>query len=503
MTRSSGSRGPRYTLNQFKHQEELGAGAFGTVKRVVNKDTGEVFAMKVLEKDRVRQRSLEEQLKREVLTQVRVKHPNVVRLHYYFEDAHRIYCLLEFAERGTLFSLIKTVGRGLPEDKAARLFGESASGLHYLHGLHVVHRDLKPENILLFGAGPTAKLGDFGWCVELTPKEPERRTFCGTMDYLAPEMLNSEPHDYSVDLWAMGVLLYEILLGRAPFAASSHKEAMEKICSVRYQIPPASIPEPAENIIRGLLVHAKEKRTPLAQVLQSEWILAYHSPGASPVLSHGSPVLSNDGSSSLEATQVVPRSKEASPSPGAALDDRTYYVPRGPGGASPSPPIGSPGRAGATEEPGGTSGEIVNNLGREGTGGTFGGSSASGRVPSGSPSRAHAAGSPAAKSPDASKGSPCFSESSAISPVHLPDLLSTVRNSGIALKDLDERLLGAPRSSPGRSTPGLASPDASPVVSGSSAAGTQADLEKSLVKALVVSSVPRPKALSRRSARAT
>merc|ERR1719469_328912 len=109
----------------------------------MNSETGENFAMKVLEKERVRQRSLEEQLKREVLTQVRVKHPNVVRLHYYFEDAHRIYCLLEFADKGTLFQLIKNLARGLPEDKTAKLFGDSAAGISYLHGLHVVHRDLK------------------------------------------------------------------------------------------------------------------------------------------------------------------------------------------------------------------------------------------------------------------------------------------------------------------------------------------------------------------------
>lgn len=486
MTARSSRGGPRYTLNQFKSYEELGSGSFGTVKRSVNKDTGEVFAMKVLEKDRVRQRGLEEQLKREVLTQVRVKHQNVVRLHYYFEDAQRIYCLLEFADRGTMFSLIKTVGRGLPEDQAAKLFADTAAGLQYLHGLHVVHRDLKPENILLFGAGPTAKIGDFGWCVELTAQEPERKTFCGTMDYLAPEMLASEPHDMGVDLWALGVLLFEILLGRAPFAATSHKEQMENICSVKYDLPRASMPQGAESIIRGLLVQAKDARTPLATVLKSRWLLEHR--GAAANASSGG---------SLEATQVVPR-KEAGAAVGALDDDRTCIVPRGPSG-----PGGSPNSAVTTEATGGTAGDIAVCSNPEGTGGTSGGGS--GRALSSSPVRA-VASSPAASAAasPAPKGSPSCSPQSVMSP--LPDLLSSVREAG-ALKDLDGRLLAAPRGSPqcspgrpGRSDSGISPvPSASPESVGSAwTTGGTCETDLSLVKAMVVSTGPRPKALSRR-----
>ncbi|CAK0832202.1 unnamed protein product, partial [Prorocentrum cordatum] len=246
------------------------------------KDTGEVFAMKVLEKERVVRRGLQTQLRREVLTQLRVRHANVVRLHYYFEDAAKIYCLLEYADGGQLFAYLRQQRGCVPERQAAALFADTAAGLAYLHGLRVAHRDLKPENILLFGKALRAKIGDFGWCVEITPEQPTRNTFCGTLDYVAPEMLASEPHDTTVDLWALGVLLYELLLARSPFAGSSQKETMDRICEVRLELPPRAVPPGPEAIIRGLLVRHGRDRMPLARVLQDPWVFASSAPDAAP-----------------------------------------------------------------------------------------------------------------------------------------------------------------------------------------------------------------------------
>eukprot|EP00440_Ansanella_granifera_P031728 gb/GFBE01034437.1/.p1 GENE.gb/GFBE01034437.1/~~gb/GFBE01034437.1/.p1 ORF type:complete len:332 (+),score=62.93 gb/GFBE01034437.1/:1-996(+) len=270
-TASSGNAAnPAYTLSQFSVQGELGAGAFGVVQRVVNRETGQIHAMKVLEKTKVVQRGLQEQLKREVLTQLRVKHENLVRLQYYFEDAARIYCLLEFADGGQLFAYLKSKGM-LPDARAASFFFDTASGLNYLHGLSIAHRDLKPENILLFGGDLRAKLGDFGWCVELTKSEPTRLTFCGTLDYVSPEMLKGEPHDLGVDLWALGVLLFEMLLARAPFAGSSKKETIENICSVKFEVPVGSMSPGAEELVRALLVEQSHSRMRPQHVLSHTW----------------------------------------------------------------------------------------------------------------------------------------------------------------------------------------------------------------------------------------
>ena len=133
-----------YLLSQFSPMCQLGAGSFGVVQKCVNSTNGGVYAMKTIEKARVIEKDMGEQVKREVLTQLKVKHKNLVRLHYYFEDAARIYCLLEFADQGQLFAYLKAEKRPLPEPRAASFFFDTARGIDYLHSLRIAHRDLKP-----------------------------------------------------------------------------------------------------------------------------------------------------------------------------------------------------------------------------------------------------------------------------------------------------------------------------------------------------------------------
>ncbi|CAJ1334992.1 unnamed protein product [Effrenium voratum] len=262
-----------YSLSQFKVEGLLGSGAYGVVQKCVNTETGQVFAMKIIEKNKVIEKSMEEQVKREVLTQLKVKHRNLVRLHYYFEDSSQIYCLLEYADRGQLFAYLKTTG-AQPEPMAARFFLDTGSGVAYLHQLRVAHRDLKPENVLLFGEELTAKVGDFGWCAEVASEK--RLTFCGTLDYVSPEMLFGEPHDQGVDLWALGVLLFELLTGKAPFSMPSKKETMDKICAVDFTFDVRS--PGAEELIRGLLLRESSRRMPLQQVLRHKWCDGFEAP---------------------------------------------------------------------------------------------------------------------------------------------------------------------------------------------------------------------------------
>jgi len=263
---------PAYSLSQFKTLRELGKGSFGVVNQVVHEETGEIFAMKVLDKKKIVERGLQEQLKREVLLQLRTQHTNVVRMLFYFEDSKEVFCLLEHADGGHLFSYLTKHDGGISEPRAAAFFEETARGLEYLHNLGIIHRDLKPENILLYGEALTAKIGDFGWCVELNAQNPERKTFCGTTDYMAPEMLLNEPHDTSVDLWALGVLLYEMLVGRAPFAAQSKRETMERICHAKFDLPAGTVSEEASELILGLLRKAKSERKSLNEVLSNPWV---------------------------------------------------------------------------------------------------------------------------------------------------------------------------------------------------------------------------------------
>lgn len=190
-------------------------------------------------------------------------------MYGYFHDETRIYLILEYAPGGTLFSKLQTQpGNKFPEEQCAIYVNMLVSALIYLHERNVIHRDIKPENLLL-GHGGELKIADFGWSVH----EPTstRTTLCGTLDYLSPEMVQGHPHTKNVDLWSLGVLAYELLVGRAPFHATSYDETYNKIMKVRYVIPP-EMSRPAAHLISRLLVRQPEQRIPLEQVANHPWI---------------------------------------------------------------------------------------------------------------------------------------------------------------------------------------------------------------------------------------
>jgi len=262
--------GPRYVLDDFvKIGEPIGSGSYGLVRKVVHKRTAEIFAMKEVPKKKVLEHKMTEYLEREVKTQVSLRHPNVLRLHYWFEDSEKVHLLLEYATNGSLFHRLRKRGR-LPEYEAAPIFVDVAKALDFLHKRGVVHRDLKPENILMC-AGGVAKVADFGWCAELSEDRAPRHTFCGTWDYLSPEMVQSEPHDFTVDVWALGVLLFEMITGRPPFASSSQVKALARITGVDFQIP-ESVSSAAANLIRNLLVRDRSARMSLPEALRHPWV---------------------------------------------------------------------------------------------------------------------------------------------------------------------------------------------------------------------------------------
>jgi len=264
---ASGKRGAR--RSDYAHLADLGSGACGFVTKVAHVKTGGTFALKAMSKHHVQAHQLQSYVDFEVATQRRLNHPNIVRLQDSFEDDFNVYLLLEFATEGQLFAKIRQEGR-LAEAKASTIFSDVVRALVHLHEHSIVHRDLKPENILLF-AGDVAKLADFGWCAELS--RDERRTFCGTPDYLSPEMLLSQPHDHRVDVWAAGVLLFEMLVGRAPFAGKNTAESMQRIIDADVRMPhDLSLPAGAVELIRGLLQAEPTRRTELSETLRHPWV---------------------------------------------------------------------------------------------------------------------------------------------------------------------------------------------------------------------------------------
>ncbi|KAJ1869039.1 spindle assembly checkpoint kinase [Coemansia sp. RSA 1722] len=271
MSNSGGGGNRHWSLSDFDIGRVLGKGKFGRAYLAREKNTGFICALKVLFKAELQESKIEKQLRREVEIQTHLRHPHILRLYGYFHDEKRVYLILEYASEGEMYKLLQRRNM-FSEPMAAKYIAQMASALEYLHAKHVIHRDIKPENLLL-NANGDLKIADFGWSVHAP--NSRRRTLCGTLDYLPPEMVEGRDHNASVDLWSLGVLMYEFLVGVPPFEdLKSHKATYRRIARVDLHIPPYVSAE-ASDLITRLLQYDGARRLPLNEVLQHPWILKH------------------------------------------------------------------------------------------------------------------------------------------------------------------------------------------------------------------------------------
>jgi len=233
-----------------------------------------ICAIKVLFLERLQQHQVEHTLRREVEIMTNVRHPNLIRLFGYFYDAKRVYLILEYAIGGEIFDHLRDEER-FTEKKSARYIKDLSSALAYLHSKNIIHRDIKPENLLLDGEG-RIRLSDFGWSVH-TPGRQKRYTICGTVEYLAPEMIEKKPHKHSVDTWSLGVLCYEFLVGRSPFESNDQKTIFKKIKKGLFKCPDF-LSSLARSFITALLQKRPEDRLLLTDVPTHPFITKHCGP---------------------------------------------------------------------------------------------------------------------------------------------------------------------------------------------------------------------------------
>lgn len=237
----------------------VGRGAFGKVFQVRKRDTGEVFAMKVMRKDRIRAKDHHEYVRaeRDVLTSI--VHPYVVTLRYSFQTPSRLYLVLDFVNGGHLF--FQLFRAGTFDERRARLYtAEIVLAVAHLHSLGIVHRDLKPENVLLDAEGHV-RITDFGLAKAGAWDDPNERSnsFIGTLEYMAPEIIAATGHGKEVDWWSVGILLYEMLTGVAPFRAKGKNQLQKLIMAAKLKLPPY-LSSQAASLIRSLLAKDPAKR---------------------------------------------------------------------------------------------------------------------------------------------------------------------------------------------------------------------------------------------------
>lgn len=261
----------QWSLTDFELGKELGKGKFGRVFKARERKTKYTVALKVLKKRQLVRHNAENQLRREIEIQSELAHPNILRLFGFFYDETRVYLILEYAPGGELYAHLKESGGTFEEPEAAKYIASLASALRHCHSKGVIHRDLKPENLLL-DANQNLKIADFGWSVH-SVRTSRRTTMCGTLDFLSPEMCEGREYDANVDLWSLGILMYEMLYGKPPFEEESQRHTMERIQEVDLVFPRSEVSPEAKNLIRSLLKKDPSKRLPLTRVLSHPWIL--------------------------------------------------------------------------------------------------------------------------------------------------------------------------------------------------------------------------------------
>uniref|UniRef100_A0A8C5DWC4 Serine/threonine-protein kinase PLK n=1 Tax=Gouania willdenowi TaxID=441366 RepID=A0A8C5DWC4_GOUWI len=253
----------------------LGKGGFAKCYEMTDLSTSKVYAAKIIPHARVSKPHQREKIDREIELHRALHHKHIVHFYHHFEDKENIYILLEYCSRKSLAHILKA-RKVLTEPEVRYYLRQIVSGLKYLHEQEILHRDLKLGNFFV-SESMELKVGDFGLAAKLEPAGNRRKTICGTPNYLSPEVLNKQGHGCESDIWALGCVMYTMLLGRPPFETTNLKETYRCIREARYSLP-SSLSLQAKQLITGLLAKIPEERPDLERILRHDFFTQGFSP---------------------------------------------------------------------------------------------------------------------------------------------------------------------------------------------------------------------------------
>ena len=272
----------------------IGKGAYGKVFLAKNKIDNKLYAIKHMKKnDLYKALKTLKGIYTEIDIQSRITHPNIVKLLYVKETCDTFDLVMEYAKYGNLFYYIKKKSY-LSEEKSFTFFIQVVNAIYFLHKNDLIHRDIKPENILMF-EDDVVKLCDFGWCARLDGGQ--RITFCGTVEYMSPEMVNKEQYNKEIDIWSLGILLYEMIHGHSPFKPNKPKFNMyDVISNIKIQNLKFNkdISQDCKELIIHLLDRDISKRYKIEDIFNSKFVKYYESKNNNNILSY------NDGNQNTD-----------------------------------------------------------------------------------------------------------------------------------------------------------------------------------------------------------
>ena len=256
---------PEPKFSDFIVIKQLGSGSFGHIVLAQHKITNAQYAIKVIDKRNTTNIREMPYFIREIEIMYLVHHPNVVKLFGHFEDNNYCYFIMEYIPGGNIYSIVQRL-RPITLRGIASIMKDVISAVYFLHNMSrkIIHRDIKPENVLLDQQN-RAKLTDFGWSTFIDGNM-KRTTVCGTPVYLAPEIINNTGHDERVDIWCIGILLFELIVGRPPFSGETEQKIRYNIFKMRINWP-NNIDRDAADLISRILKYNPDERISLEQML--------------------------------------------------------------------------------------------------------------------------------------------------------------------------------------------------------------------------------------------
>ena len=249
----------------------IGEGRFSTVYLYKHKFNESLFALKKISLKKIIESGNDINIiQREINIHSRINHENIVKFLSYNNNPNEINILLEYCPYGSIFELINK--NGFDELLTYKYFSQVVNAVYFLHKNNLIHRDIKPENILL--NGDKIKLCDFGWCCETNTNN--RKSFCGTFEYMAPEIIKETPYGKPVDIWALGILLYELYFGVSPFSSNKvneeqTKEVINNIMLKRLFFDRKSISYDMKDLIIHMLEDDINRRYTIDEVVSHPW----------------------------------------------------------------------------------------------------------------------------------------------------------------------------------------------------------------------------------------